>query len=141
MSKKNVDSSHHCYKKSRCVLVRKQNFHLEKNVMQEFIDQLDPKELQNGYFQHDSATAHTPQISSKFRINIWCSFVFVHHVQLFVNDTLYYYWSIMTEWIFSAWRRNSSYSSNKLKLSKEFYDTCRSHTDASIHLDHLIWHL
>ena len=28
-------------------------------MLQEFNDQLDPKELQNGYFQHDGATAHT----------------------------------------------------------------------------------
>ena len=33
--------------------------------MEEFINQLDSEELQNGYFQHDGATAHTAQ---KFQV-------------------------------------------------------------------------
>ena len=37
-----------------------------QNMLQEFIDQLDPEELQNGYFQHDGATAHTAQTSLNF---------------------------------------------------------------------------
>ena len=31
-------------------------------MVQEFIDKLDPEELQSGYFQHDGATAHTDYV-------------------------------------------------------------------------------
>ena len=37
-----------------------------QNMLQEFINQLDPEELQNGYSQHDGATAHTAQTSLNF---------------------------------------------------------------------------
>ena len=37
-----------------------------QNMLQEFIDQLDPKELQNGYFQHDRAVVHAAQTSLNF---------------------------------------------------------------------------
>ena len=37
-------------------------------MRQEFVDQFDPEELQNGYFQHDAATAHRADTSLNDRL-------------------------------------------------------------------------